>query len=165
MKVVLLYASKYGATEKAAKLMAEQLKGEVKLINLKEEIPSTIEEFDTVLLASSIYAGRMQGEISKFTTTYKDQIMNKNIGVFVCCKEENPEKITEYLKLNLPEEMIKKAFIKEYLGHEVKFDKMNFFERFLLKRILKVKESYSQINLEGIKRVSNIINEMDVANG
>ena len=57
MKILIVFASKYGFTQKAA----EKLRGElsagkhgVTLINLEEELPAGLEAFDAVVIGGSI---------------------------------------------------------------------------------------------------------------
>ena len=160
MNTLILFSSKYGATEKCAELISKDLQGKVDLLNLKSKLLGDISSYDMILLGGGIYAGRIQGELKKFVEGNEESLMNKNIGLFLCCKEEQQEKVSQYMKENFPDWMVEKAVIKEHLGYELNLDRMNFFERFLMKSILKIKESSSNINHDAVKRTSQKINEM-----
>ncbi len=164
MKTLILFSSKYGATEKCAEFIAQGLKGTVDLVNLKKETCKGLDSYQTILIGGSVYAGRLQGEVKQFLEAHQPILKEKNIGLFLCCKDEGAKAI-EYLQTNLPPWALERAFMKEHLGHEIDFNKMNFMERTLLKVIFKVKEGYSQINTDAIKRVTKIVNELDAVNG
>lgn len=164
MKTLILVSSKYGAAEKCAKLIMKDLEEKVDMINLKNKECKEIDSYDTVIIGGSVYAGRIGKEIKKIIENNKESLCKKNVGLFVCCKEEG-EKAQEFIKANIPEWLIERAFIKEHLGHEINLEKMNFLERFLLKNIFKVKESYSMIDYDALKRLIEKINRMDVVNG
>lgn len=54
MKTLILYATKYGATEACARLLAQNLEGEVQIINIKQA-DIDLRKYDRVILGSSIY--------------------------------------------------------------------------------------------------------------
>ncbi len=164
MKTLILFASKYGATEKCAREIAQGINSSVDLVNLKMQNCDSLEPYHTVLIGGSVYAGRIQGEIKKYLESHQDALKGKNIGLFLCCKDEGAKAI-EYLQANLPEWVVKQAFMKEHLGHEIDFNKMNFMERSLLKLVFKVKEGYSKIDAAAIQRIAKKVNELDVVNG
>ncbi|KNF08988.1 flavodoxin [Gottschalkia purinilytica] len=164
MKTLIIFSSKYGSTKKCAELIMKDLKGKVNMINLKNQKCKNVDNYDTVLICGAIYAGKLHSEVRKFVEDNKECLLEKNLGLFICCKEEK-EKALEYMKYNIPDLIIQKAFIKEHLGHEINLEKMNFLEKFLLKSIFKIKESYSKVDYDAIKRITNKINEMGVTNG
>lgn len=164
MKTLILVNSKYGSAEKCAKLIMKDLEGTVDIINLKNKECKDIDSYDNVIIGGSVYAGRMGEEIKKIVENNKESLCRKNVGLFICCKEEG-EKAQEFMKANIPQWLIERAFINEHLGHEINLEKMNFLERFLLKGIFKVKESYSMIDYDALKRLIEKINRMDVVNG
>ena len=164
MRTLIVFSSKYGAGEKCANLIGKDLKGEVHTVNLKKEKCEGLHGYDTIIIGGSIYASRMGEEVKKFVENNKEILCTKNIGLFVCCKEIG-DKAREYIKLNLPKWIIDMAFIQEHVGHEISLEKVNFLERFLIKGILKIKESYSDINYDGINNIIEKTNGMDVVNG
>lgn len=164
MKILILFSSKYGATEKCVKLIKEDLKGKADIVDLKNQEYKEIDSYDTILIGGAIYGGNLKREVKKFVEDNKESLSDKNVGLFLCCKEEG-EKAIEYMKANLPDMIVENTFVKEHLGHEINLERMNFLEKILLKYVFKVKESYSKIDYDAIKRITSKINEMDVANG
>lgn len=159
MKTLIVYSSKYGATEKGAKLLKEKLGDDCTLSNIATESHPALDSFDTVMIGSSIYASKMRSDIVSFVTSNEAALKNKNIGVFLCCKESGKEALG-YIGQNLPEWVMEKTFIEATFGHEINLEKMNFVERSLLKMVFKVKESYSQLDEKEIEAVATAIKEL-----
>lgn len=157
MKTLIAYTTKHGSTKKCGKLLNERLKTKGKLIDIKKD-KAKIKEYDVILLGFSIYAGRAQKEMINFINSNEKVLKNKEIGLFICCSDE--EKSIEFMKENLPNWIYEKAFIKKYLGHEIHFNKMNFLERNIYKVVAKSKESYSDIKDENIKVLANEVNKL-----
>lgn len=164
MKTLVLFSSKYGTTEKCVRKLATEIKGRVDVVNIKTDSIKELDSYDNVIIGGSIYAGTLNKEIKKQIEEKAELLKSKNIGLFLCCQDKQ-KAVTEFMTLNFPEWIIEKAFVKAHLGHEIKLEAMNFFERNLLKHVMKVKESYSQIDNEEISRLAKEINRLEVVNG
>jgi menaquinone-dependent protoporphyrinogen oxidase len=85
MKTLVAYASKGGATEQAAKIIAEVLKDkcglEVELANLRKGTPSII-QYDNFVVGAGVRAGKVYGEALDFL---KQDFSSKKVAFFVCC--------------------------------------------------------------------------------
>jgi len=160
MKTLIVYSSKYGTTEKCAQRIQDQLGEDCDLVNLLDKQTLDLATYDTIMLGSSIYAGKMRPDVVKFVSDQESVLRNKSFGVFLCCKDEGAEAL-KYIEDNLPQWAWDQAFLKTSLGHEVNLDKMNFFERGLFKFIFKVKESYSKINDESLNQAVEAIKKLD----
>ena len=64
MSTLIVYASKYGCTEKCVKLMSKKLNDKVDLINLKNINDIDLSKYDKVIIGGSIYIGRIQKEVT-----------------------------------------------------------------------------------------------------
>ena len=85
MNTLVVYASKHGSAEDCAKTVAGKLKGKVELVNLKEKIVKDVFVYDEVIIGGSIYAGRIQMEVTEFCSKNLDVLKSKNLGLFICC--------------------------------------------------------------------------------
>lgn len=163
MNTLILYCSKYGATEKCVNLINDNLRKKADVINLKNYNSTVdINDYNTILIGGGVYAGRVQSELTEFVKTNEKCLQSKNIGVFLCCKDE--EKAMEYIETNFPNWLIKKSFMLTHLGHEININKMNFAEKFLLKSLFKIKESYSELNHDSIDKIVSKIDKLGVIN-
>lgn len=163
MKTLIVFGSKYGTTEKCAKMIRENLDGKADLVNLKKQTTVEVNSYDTILIGGSIYVGKLQQEVKKFVDGYHKTLENKNVGLFLCCQEKG-EKAMAFMNNNLPHWIVEKAFVKEILGHEIYLEKMNFFERFLMKAVFKIKKNYSKLDLTAIQRIGEKVKAKDAVN-
>lgn len=157
MNTLIVYSSKYGCTEKCAKLVSKELNDEVDIINLKETKEIDISKYDKVIIGGSIYIGKIQKEVTEFSTKYLDKLKNKHIGLFICGMQENDAIQTE-LYQNFPPELIKMAVAKECLGGEFIIDKMNFMDKVIVKKVSKVTSNKSNISEVNIHKFAQAIN-------
>ena len=146
----IIYASKHGTTETVARLLAEELNDKAVLISLKENQNPDITQFEIVILGSAIYAGTSRKEMKKFCENNKEVLQQKTIGLFICGMEPNPINRENEIKNAYPESLLQHAKITGFLGGEFLFDKLNFLEKLIVKKVAKVTDSVSAIEKDTI---------------
>ncbi len=164
MKTLIVFSSKYGTTESCAKKLASAIRGTAEVVDVKNESNKDLSTYDNIIIGGSIYVGTLNKNIKAFVENNEGLLKSKNVGLFLCCQDKQ-KALEEFMTLNFPAWTIEKAFVRGHLGHEIKLEAMNFFERGLLKHIMKVKESYSQIDEEAIARYAAEINRLEAVNG
>lgn len=158
MNILIVYATKHGSTGKIADIMKEKLnEHEVTVINLNREEAAELSQYDRILIGGSVYAGRLQKKTSQFLKKYHDELLKKEIGLFLCGMTEDEKEIEELIKRVFPEDLLKHARAADLLGGEFLLDKLNFFERFIVKKVGKVTQSQSKIKNERIDGFVKII--------
>ncbi|MEE4196671.1 MAG: flavodoxin domain-containing protein [Bacteroidales bacterium] len=156
MKTAIVYASKHGCTDKCAHTLANELNNNAALINLDRSTDVNLDEFDTIILGGSIHAGAMNRKIKKFTDKYLELLTTKKTALFICCMEEG-EKAQEQFQNAFPESLREQAIAHGYFGGEFNFDKMNFFEKAIIKKIAKTDRNVSRIKDNNIKEFARQI--------
>lgn len=151
MKTIIIFATSHGCTEKAVGELVPKLSGEVKTVNLNKNSSPSVNEFDRVIIGGSIHAGQIQKKVRHFCETRLDALSSKEIGLFICCMYE-PEVAREELQNAFPEELHQMAKTEAIFGGEFNFEKMNFVEKMLVRKIARVSESFSNIDHESIDR-------------
>ena len=148
MKIAIIYASKYGATEKVSGSIADKLKGtnEVELFSLKKNPQPDIGVFDTVIIGTSIYAGQASKKVKAFCKEHEALLLQKRIGLFICGMHPDEVEREKELKNAFPEVLLKKSSATKFLGGAYLFEQMNFFERMIIKKIAKTTENVEQID-------------------
>ena len=147
MNILILYATKHGTTGKIADIMREKLnEHEVNVVNLNKDKAPALETYERVLIGGSVYAGRLQKKTSQFLSKYHDELMKKEIGLFLCGMTEDEKEIEELIKRVFPEDLRNHAKATAMLGGEFLLEKLNFFERFVIKKVGNVTKSQSKIN-------------------
>lgn len=87
MKTLIVYGTRYGATEKTADEIANVLLDkdiEVNLVNAKLEKISAISEYDLVVVGSGIKTFRWTKEPKSFLKEFRNELREKNVAFFVC---------------------------------------------------------------------------------
>lgn len=150
MKTLIVYASTHGTTEKVAHSIARSLEnGHVDVINLKKDNPFDLSVFDHVIVGGSIHAGQLQGRVKQFCEKNMLQLLEKPLGLFLCCMNE-PEYQAQFERV-FPELLRKHATSSKIMGGEYLFDKMNFFQRLIVRKISGINESLSRIDQNAIE--------------
>jgi menaquinone-dependent protoporphyrinogen oxidase len=153
MKTAIIYTSKHGTTAKVAQMIAERLTGnQVSVINLKKDKHPDINLFDGIILGTSIYAGTSSKTMQRFCKEHLETLKQKRLALFVCGMEPDSAKQQQELTNAYPQELYEYAVSKCFAGGEFQFEKMNFFERAIIKRIAKTDKSVSQIKEEEIEK-------------
>jgi menaquinone-dependent protoporphyrinogen IX oxidase len=84
-KTLVAYASKGGATEETAQIIADVLKTKyefyVDLVNLKKKSPA-LDHYGNVVVGAGVRAGRVYGEALKLL---EEDFGNRKFAFFVCC--------------------------------------------------------------------------------
>jgi len=153
MKTAIIYTSKHGTTEKIAASIADKLKGtnEVEVFSLKKTPNPDISGFDTVLLGAPMYAGQASNNMKSFCKANETVLLQKRTGLFVCGMEPNKEKQEKELRDAYPEVLQKNAVATGFLGGAFLFEKMNLFERMIIKKITKTTTSVERIDWEAME--------------
>ena len=152
MKTAIIYASKHGTTEKVAGSIAQKLSetNEVELFSLKKNPNPDITGFEMIICGSSIYAGQASGKIKSFCKANETVLLQKKTGLFVCGMHPNKAQQEKELNEAYPAVLLKKAVATGFLGGEFLFEKLNFFERLMIKKIAKTNSSVHRINWDAM---------------
>jgi menaquinone-dependent protoporphyrinogen oxidase len=155
MKTLIIYATKHGSAESCSKLLKSKLTGEVEVINIKTDKVPDVHSFDKIIIGGSIYAGKIQKEITSFCSNNLNDLKNKKLGLFICGMNKNS--IETELTSAFPQELLNSAVSKECFGGEFKLSHMNMLERFMVKVISKTDKDVSMLSEENINRLAQLI--------
>jgi len=129
MKTIIIFGSTYGFAKECAQKLAEQIDGEVVLVNVVTEGIMPLENFDNVVIGGSIYMGQVQKKVKAFCVANVEALKSKRVGLFLCCGL--PQNFEINLKNAYPDELINVAVAKECFGGELRTEKMNFAHKFI----------------------------------
>lgn len=142
-KVLITYSSGYGTTREVAERIVEVFRERGgMLVTLKSiDHVNSIDEFDAVIVGSSIRADRPLANVRDFFATNRQALANKDVAIFAVClsanctdgrnkvKREYISQITEkYPELN--------PFSVEAFGGKIDFDQLNPIMQKLMMRVL-----------------------------
>lgn len=169
MKILIAYATKHGCAENCSKELASLLKGEVDLCNLKNDFNASndLSSYDAVIIGGSIYAGQIQKKVREFCKEQMDQLTNKRLGLFICCMFEGDQAATQ-LNNSFPKQLLDTAISKQCFGGEFNLEKMNFFEKLIVKMVNKLEKDKNKSDFkDSTSKVikNNIYTMADTMNG
>jgi menaquinone-dependent protoporphyrinogen oxidase len=158
MKTAIVYMSKHGTTEKVVKVILEHIKSQnTEVFNLRNDEKPDLGKYDLVIIGGSIHAGMVQKKVKQFYANYSNILLNKKVGLFLCCMEIG-QKANEQFNNAFPEELRQHAFYTGLMGGECLTDKMNFFERTLVKLVVGGPEKYPKLNQN---EINTFLKELD----
>ncbi|MCK4761018.1 MAG: flavodoxin [Candidatus Aminicenantes bacterium] len=158
MSTVIIYASRHGCAEKAARVLESKLENNVAAVNLKKNKNIDPAQFDTVIIGGSIHAGHVQGKIKKFCGEHVDILKTKKLGLYLCCMEEG-EKAQAQFTGAYPAELRDHAIVTGLFGGEFDFERMNFLEKAIVKKVAGISASVSKIKEDQIEQFAAALNE------
>ena len=129
----------------------ERLTGnQVSLIDLKKVKHPDIRSFEGIILGTSIYSGTSSKTMQRFCKDNIGRLMQKRLALFVCGMERDSAKRQQELANAYPQELHEYAISTCFAGGEFLFEKMNLFERAIIKHVAKTDKSVSQIKEDEI---------------
>jgi menaquinone-dependent protoporphyrinogen oxidase len=161
-EILLIYESNHGSTTKIAnKIKSELNKSKVKtdLINIKETKKidlNILNKYDKIILGSPIYAGSILKNLNKFINKNYDLLKNKKLFLFLSGLAQGKDAELE-LKNQTPKLLNKRIIYKEFINGEIIFQKLNFFEKIIMKIITKSDKDILKID---DKKISSFASEI-----
>lgn len=158
MKTAVIYATKHGCADKCAHTLANELDINTKLFNVETDNKIDLDQFDTIIIGGSIHAGMLNKKVKSYIDKNLNTLLDKKLGLFLCCMYEG-EKALEQFQDVFPETLRNKAIAHGLFGGELDFEKMNFLEKAIIKKIANVEKSLSNINYANIKSFAKKMKE------
>lgn len=153
MKTAIIYASKHGTSEKVANELSRLMhEHDVTLLNIRKHHKIDLTPYDQVIIGGSIHAGRIQQSLQKFMERNTPVLLQKPLGIFLCCMYEQEAK--NQFNQAFPEILRHHAKSCQCVGGEFLFERMNFLEKLMTRKIAGVNESVSKIKHEKIKELA-----------
>ena len=167
MRVLIIYASKNGVTERCAQLLKQSLPNcEVTLHNLKTGQPDLGASYDWVVVGGPIRFEKLYRPVRVFLSAQNDWLKQQSLALFLCCGLV--DRFDDYLRL-IPSSLRESARDIACFGGEIKPDKVRgwdrLFLRFLRESIISEEEGnrgeyervLPEIVTENITRLAEII--------
>lgn len=142
MKNLILYGSTYGFTGDCANELAKKLKAPTVCSDIKNVGSVNLNDYDTVIIGSSVYMGMMNKGIREWITVNIEKLKQKRLAFFVCCGFA--EMVEKHLETNIPKELLDQSVSKECFGGKMDISKMGFMHKFITKIVTKDAEKKGQ---------------------
>lgn len=141
-RVLIVYGTRYGATETTSAEIARVLQAEgldVRIVNARKEKIKDISSYDSIIVGSGMQMGKWTGEPENFLNQFQNELANKKVALFVSSAAQaflEYEKKTEEIESNRKKYLEEKAsrynlqpVSMAVLGGVWDYNKMNFLFR------------------------------------
>ena len=155
MKTAIVYATSHGTTEKVANMIASSI-ANTELLNISKSKKVDLTQYQQVIIGGSIHAGSIQRKVKNFCQQNLAQLLKMRVGIFICAMNE-PE-FEKELNSAFQETILNHAISKKVVGGEFIIEKMNFIEKFLIKKISGVTQTTSKLDSNKIKELVDEMN-------
>jgi menaquinone-dependent protoporphyrinogen IX oxidase len=150
MKGAVVFTTRYGSTEQYAGWIAEETGFD--LINLNQGKNPALGGYDTILIASPVYAGRMK--LASWLQKNWESIRDKNVYVIlVCTTPAEGEPMQQIIRNNIPREIFDKIHFFALPG-TIQYNKLSWFHKIIFKIVnrLSPKMASEATNIDGIEK-------------
>ncbi len=149
MRTLILYMTKHGCVEKIANMLKARIGEGVDIRNLKNDYSIDLNNYDNVIIGSSIHMGKIPRRMNKFCKENSGILINKHLGLYLCCMFEG-EIAEKQFADSYPQILRDHAIASDILGGEFNFKKMNFIDKMIVKRVASITESVCRIDNEKV---------------
>ena len=133
MKTLIAYASKTGASEKCARMLAERIPDST-LCDLCREKPDP-NAYEQVIVGGGVRMGALHVDARQYLDGCKPVLLQKRLGLFLCAGFA--EKAGEIFANNVDPELRAHAVACECFGGEIDMGKLHGFDRLITKMALR----------------------------
>jgi menaquinone-dependent protoporphyrinogen IX oxidase len=112
-KVLIVYGTRYGASETTSEEIAKVLRGEgidVKVVNSKKEHVKDISEYDLIIVGSGMQMAKWTGSAEDFLKKFQKELASKKTAIFV---SSGAQALNEYEKKTEEIEKARKQYLEE----------------------------------------------------
>jgi menaquinone-dependent protoporphyrinogen oxidase len=112
-KVLIVYGTRYGATEGTSEEIAGVLRSEgldVRVVNAKKETVKNISEYELVIVGSGMQMGKWTGAPEKFLGKFQKELSNKKVAIFV---SSGAQALIEYEKKTEEIDRARKQYLED----------------------------------------------------
>lgn len=138
MKAIIIYSTKYGSTGRCAELLGKTLGGGTVVHDISKAPVPDLSTFDTVIIGSPVYVGKIKKEVAAFCDTNSDALKEKAVGLFILGIMKNG---LDELASAFPKGLVDNSKAKAAFGGQLDYDRMSLPDKLVTKMISKVDTS------------------------
>ncbi|MGW8316478.1 MAG: flavodoxin domain-containing protein [Bacteroidales bacterium] len=139
MSTLIAYSSTLGCTEQCASKLKEGLGEGVELIRISRRSKFNLEPYESIIVGGSIHAGMIQRSVYKFCEIYLDTLLQKQVGLFVCCMDPDADE-KELIARAFPDRLVEHALASGFFGGELNIKKMNLLQKIMTRKAARLQK-------------------------
>ena len=141
----VVYATKHGTTARIAELIAGALGGAA-LIDLGADPNPDLSRISRLALGGPVYAGQPLKRLKAFQAEHAGALLSKPLALFTCGMETDSAKRDAEIAAMFSEPLRAHAVGAWFVGGAFRFEDLGFVEKAIVRRIVHVTESVTDIN-------------------
>ncbi|MFO7880536.1 MAG: flavodoxin domain-containing protein [Bacteroidota bacterium] len=149
MRIIILYTTRHGTSQKIARTIQHSSRHQVSLYNLRHRRSPDLTQYEIVIIGSSVHSGKIPLRLRRYMRKHKSELMQRNLALYLCCMELDKAKM--HIENNYPDELRQHAFATACLGGEFLFDKLSREEKAEVKKLTGAKTSRSKIRHDALQ--------------
>ena len=146
MKTLIVYKSKRGFTKKCAEYINNNIDSDIS----NDPIMADLKAYEHIIIASPVYMGKINKDVNTLITEQLEILMTKKVSLVICGM--NNKELETMKNTNFTKEFLDHASFF-YPGGAYYFDKLNFLERLIVKKITGIKETTETIKYDVLQSV------------
>lgn len=151
MRTLVVFASRQGCSEKSARLIQRLLGSNSDVVDLDIESEVDLAPYQTVVVGGPIYYGRMRASVRYFCETHLQALLERRIGLYICCMQSGEVALQE-LRDAYPPELLAHASATGVFGGDIHMERINFVERFIVRAVVRTEYSVTTFSEERVAR-------------
>jgi menaquinone-dependent protoporphyrinogen oxidase len=158
MKTLIAYSTTLGCTEQCASKLKDDLVDDVDMVRISQRRKYNLEQYDTIIVGGSIHEGMIQRSVYKFCEKNLEVLLQKQVGLFVCCIDPNADE-QRLIDKAFPAELKKNALASGFFGGELNIKKMNLLQKIMTRKAARLKKD-PEIDFQKILAFANEIQQL-----
>lgn len=131
MKLLIIYSTKNGTTEKCVEHLQSVLKGlDITVACLEKDPLPNLDAYDVVLVGGSVYFGKFRPALRQFLKDNEARLCQKELGLFFCCGLAHD--MEYYMEKLFSQRLRDAAFQTVYFGGSLKIQGCGLLDRMIL---------------------------------
>lgn len=139
MSTLIAYSSTLGCTEQCVSKLKEDLGEGVELIRISRRSRYNLQPYEHIIIGGSIHAGMIQRSVYKFCVNYLDVLLQKQVGLFVCCIDPEADE-KEIIARAFPDRLVEHALANGFFGGELNIKKMNLLQKIMTRKAARLQK-------------------------
>lgn len=139
MNTLIAYSTTLGCTEQCASKLKDDLGNGVEMIRISRRRRYNLQQYDTIIVGGSIHEGMIQRSVYKFCENNIDELLKKQVGLFVCCMDPDANE-QELIDKAFPQTLVEQALANGFFGGELNIKKMNLLQKIMTRKAARLQK-------------------------
>ncbi len=142
MKILILYASKYGTTQRIVDQMCEHLSADT--MNILHDKRPNLDSYDLIILGGPVYYGTLHSKLKSFIEDELDALLTKKIALFLVCMM-NEDFAANQFNYSFNEKLLAHSLYDGFFGGEISKNQITLVEKFITQVAFRKKPLHDSI--------------------